>query len=456
MPTIRQRRHLLAAIRKGTLPNEALALLSEGRVGPLIEMVENPRNAGVVLASQKPLSTKNAHRQVKAPADWLVGIAQRLVGLYPSKRSSQFTEMLGENMLRRLAAGIESVAFRTSVARDDVLPAALRVFLMHVVAVLDRLEANPDGEILTRNDTSYGTKEFGAEELDGSDALPALFSQRRPMRSLGAEAVGWPVMELACDIGAGRRRKPRGTRGQLTHELDDGWLEIDFHKRLLFEGIQVPWDAVLVVQRDADGQEVKTPYKDWCRRIGADTKCWFCGKNVLDVSVCTRRSFARAMRRSTHAACRHEPTIRSWGCYYYWNWCEVTPKTLLWFGSKRELLEHVGKYLCFSMAPWSAELERHQRQVETVTKAVGRGNLAFETGRHRLNQIVGSYERIVEWWGPVRDLLQGQSEFARRIRSGVVYGDSGFETALRRRVPAVSASRLGDVLEGLADELSVP
>ena len=93
-----------------------------------------------------------------------------------------------------------------------------------------------------------------------------------------------------------------GTRGHL--RCGYGTSMYDFHVEVPLEGTGVPLDAALVVELDADGNEVKTPYLEWCRRLGLKITCTRCGEDIVAAkyAICPRRARHEAAQRKQRKA----------------------------------------------------------------------------------------------------------------------------------------------------------
>lgn len=100
---------------------------------------------------------------------------------------------------------------------------------------------------------------------------------------------------------------PAGYRG--SREFSDIGL-YELHEEVPIDGIGVPFDYLLAVERTPDGRETKTPYREYFTTGGREARCIFCDRNTVTTSSC------RAARRDPkrwEAAGRAWPRPRGYG-----------------------------------------------------------------------------------------------------------------------------------------------
>lgn len=84
-----------------------------------------------------------------------------------------------------------------------------------------------------------------------------------------------PLVELIDD----HDRLKKGHRGRLGGGY--GTSCYNWHEELPVNGIGVPRTALLVVELDDNGMEVKTPYLKWCRALGLEVVCNRCDRDIV-------------------------------------------------------------------------------------------------------------------------------------------------------------------------------
>lgn len=99
------------------------------------------------------------------------------------------------------------------------------------------------------------------------------------------------TLELELQPAIGQRSQPR--RG---HSRCEDVSLYEFHEEVPFEGMGVPFDRLLVVERSADGRETKFPYRHYFSTAGREARCPLCNRNTITTPSC------RAARRNSRRA----------------------------------------------------------------------------------------------------------------------------------------------------------
>ena len=85
---------------------------------------------------------------------------------------------------------------------------------------------------------------------------------------------------LVVEVLADAAGFPAGHRGVVCTSYGTGMY--DWHLELPVDGSGVPHAEVAVVERHESGEVTKTPYFEWCRRLGLCITCSRCGLNILE------------------------------------------------------------------------------------------------------------------------------------------------------------------------------
>ena len=91
--------------------------------------------------------------------------------------------------------------------------------------------------------------------------------------SIGDDCLVVEVLAEAAGFQAGHRGVVRTGYGTSMY---------DWHLELPVDGSGVPHAHVAVVERHETGEVTKTPYLEWCRRLGLCITCSRCGLNILE------------------------------------------------------------------------------------------------------------------------------------------------------------------------------
>ena len=110
---------------------------------------------------------------------------------------------------------------------------------------------------------------------------------------------GGIVLEAACAVGDSLEE---GQRGRLA--CGYGTSMYDWHREVPIEGSGIPLSAALVVELDGAGNEIKTPYLEWCRNLGLIVRCGRCGLDIVrtELAECPERAKRRREQAVARAA----------------------------------------------------------------------------------------------------------------------------------------------------------
>jgi hypothetical protein len=130
------------------------------------------------------------------------------------------------------------------------------------------------------------------------------------------------------------------------------------------------------------------------------------------------------------ASCLH-PENGSWGIESYGD----APAGIgggmggfLWFESREELLDFVGRLLTFSSpGPCSVDHGRVAREAADIVNQVRSGALSMDEGMDHLNKALRRFSQL-RWWGQLQDLLDGERHFEKEIRAWARSGLAGDDT----------------------------
>ena len=91
----------------------------------------------------------------------------------------------------------------------------------------------------------------------------------------------WIERYVVVEVVRARCCLPRGYRGYMLHGPGCGTSMYESHLEVPVDGIGIPIDAVVVVELDERGEEIKTRYREWCRGLGVVVLCTRCREEVL-------------------------------------------------------------------------------------------------------------------------------------------------------------------------------
>lgn len=111
------------------------------------------------------------------------------------------------------------------------------------------------------------------------------------------------------------------------------------------------------------------------------------------------------------------PSMEKWGVMSYGDMAGSQGGGhggFLWFETREELLDYVGRLLTFLCG----DDEKHgmvaQEAAAIVSLVVG-DEISMEEGMSRLNSALKTHSHI-QWWGQFKDLISGDSQFEHKLR----------------------------------------
>ncbi|MAT45435.1 MAG: hypothetical protein CL609_24165 [Anaerolineaceae bacterium] len=115
----------------------------------------------------------------------------------------------------------------------------------------------------------------------------------------------------------------------------------------------------------------------------------------------------------------NDPTMDGWGMYFY---CDVGAACgggqggFYWFANKAELLE-MAKYVSWIFPPFQGDndLELLEENHELIQRVIS-DEITLEDARIKLNEALAGLIQV-SWWGRVPELLDGDGEELKVIRS---------------------------------------
>ncbi len=158
------------------------------------------------------------------------------------------------------------------------------------------------------------------------------------------------------------------------------------------------------------------------------------------------------MESLIQSAGNNVPQIDSWGMYFY---CDVNVPCgggsggFYWFDNESEMLE-LARYLCW-MFPITED--DHDpilfRENGKIIDALVAKQFDLEKGKELINDLLeGSLQ--VSWWGEVKELISGESEFAKEMRSSF-WDEQENGASDEENFHPISGDKVQDFLDWLAE-----
>ena len=119
------------------------------------------------------------------------------------------------------------------------------------------------------------------------------------------------------------------------------------------------------------------------------------------------------------AATERVPEPKSWGFFSYGD----APAAIgggiggfAWFPNRTAMHEHIARSMPFAPpAPVSIDPATVADEVETIIQKHEQGEFSSDQTLAELNCVLRRFSQI-EWWGQFSELLNGNSEFAKKLR----------------------------------------
>ncbi|NLS90879.1 MAG: hypothetical protein GXX96_01660 [Planctomycetaceae bacterium] len=123
--------------------------------------------------------------------------------------------------------------------------------------------------------------------------------------------------------------------------------------------------------------------------------------------------------QATQVASDLWPSQGSWGAFIYGDAPGGIGGGLgcfCWFDRKEQLLEYVKTHLVFlNPGPATMDPAKVAASVQETIERIETGMLDMRADQAQVNLQLQSFSQI-EWWGKFSELLDGDTEFARRVR----------------------------------------
>ena len=144
------------------------------------------------------------------------------------------------------------------------------------------------------------------------------------------------------------------------------------------------------------------------------------------------------------------PTPSSWGLFTYSdappNICGSGLGTFQWFRTKTQMLRFVRDYMAWwHPGPSSMSDEEIAERVQSIVKSVDPKEADLGRLRTRLNKFMLCLWHI-EWWGQFRDLCDGRSKYAVKVRRSFLDDEEKLT-----RGSQISRSQMNDFKEYLRE-----